>query len=80
MTGPKGVKRSFPGLFKPQQQRPSKKLKTAASLSTKSAVVTLNELKPGLKYNVLEVSGPVHMPQFLLEVEVNGQTFQGSGR
>lgn len=75
----KAVKRSFPGLFKPQQ-RPTKKLKSAASLAAKSAVVTLNELKPGLAYKVLEMTGPVHMPIFRLEVEVNGEKYQGSGR
>ncbi|QQP38072.1 Uncharacterized protein FKW44_018550, partial [Caligus rogercresseyi] len=43
----------------------------------KNAVVTLNELKPGLEYNLVEHKGPIHMPTFVIEVELNGESFQG---
>ncbi len=43
-------------------------------------MVALNELRPGLKYELVETKGPVHMPVFVLEVTVNGQGFRGEGR
>uniref|UniRef100_A0A4W3HRH0 Adenosine deaminase RNA specific B1b n=1 Tax=Callorhinchus milii TaxID=7868 RepID=A0A4W3HRH0_CALMI len=45
----------------------------------KNALMQLNEIKPGLQYKLLSQSGPVHAPVFLMAVEVNGQTFEGSG-
>ena len=45
-----------------------------------NAVVALNELRPGLDYRLLEQKGPTHLPTFVMEVEVNGQTFQAEGR
>ncbi|XP_040570565.1 double-stranded RNA-specific editase 1 [Lepeophtheirus salmonis] len=46
----------------------------------KNAVVTLNELKPGLEYKLVEHKGPIHKPTFVIEVALNGQTFVGQGR
>lgn len=39
----------------------------------------LNEIKPGLQYKLLSQTGPVHAPDFVMTVEVNGQLFEGSG-
>ena len=46
----------------------------------KNAVVTLNEIKPGLEYSIIEHSGPVHNPTFVIEVAINGEKFRGRGR
>ena len=46
----------------------------------KNAVVTLNEIKPGLEYSIIEHSGPVHNPTFVIEVAINGEKFLGRGR
>ena len=46
----------------------------------KNAVVTLNEIKPGLEYCLVEHSGPVHNPTFAIEVTLNGERFRGQGR
>ena len=46
----------------------------------KNAVVKLNEIKPGLEYCIVEHSGPVHNPTFVIEVTVNGEKFIGRGR
>nr|XP_043871885.1 double-stranded RNA-specific editase 1-like [Solea senegalensis] len=45
----------------------------------KSALVQLNEIKPGLQYKLLSQTGPVHTPVFVMTVEVNGKLFEGSG-
>ena len=45
----------------------------------KNALMVLNETIPGLSYNVLSQSGPVHAPTFTISVEIDGQTFTGSG-
>ena len=46
----------------------------------KNAVVSLNEIKPGLEYSIIEHSGPVHNPTFVMEVSINGEKFRGRGR
>ncbi|XP_035668351.1 LOW QUALITY PROTEIN: double-stranded RNA-specific editase 1-like [Branchiostoma floridae] len=50
------------------------------SASSKNAVMQLNELKPGLQYRLISQSGPPHAPEFVMSVEMNGQTFKGRGR
>ncbi|KAF4518987.1 hypothetical protein B566_EDAN007775 [Ephemera danica] len=63
---------------------PKKKRKKTASVVSpsqpKNAVCALNELKPGLDYQLVSQQGPVHSPMFTICVEVNGQRFEGSGR
>ena len=39
----------------------------------KNAVVKLNEIKPGLEYCIVEHSGPVHNPTFVIEVSDGSQ-------
>ncbi|KAL3278820.1 hypothetical protein HHI36_016340 [Cryptolaemus montrouzieri] len=46
----------------------------------KNPVSILNELRSGLKYNVLEQHGPSHAPTFKVSVDVDGQTYIGTGR
>ena len=54
--------------------------KVTAPAIPKNAVVTLNEIKPGLEYSIIEHSGPVHNPTFVIEVAINGEKFRGRGR
>lgn len=68
-----GTKRKKQG----QPNGPSPK-KQKASIP-KNALMVLNEKKPGLSYNVTSQSGPVHAPTFVISVEIEGQTFTGSG-
>ena len=78
----------FPELFRPSKSRkklPPSSVPPGASLGVsipapKNAVVTLNEMKPGLEYVTVEQRGPVHLPTFVVEVEVNGEKFRGEGR
>lgn len=57
--------------------RPKKRKKV--SIVPKNALMQLNEIKPGLQYQLLSQTGPVHAPVFVMTVEVNGQLFEGSG-
>ncbi|KAF5295315.1 hypothetical protein FQA39_LY13180 [Lamprigera yunnana] len=52
---------------------------SALNISQKNFVSVLNELKPGLSYNILEQIGPAHSPTFKVAVEVNGQNYIGRG-
>lgn len=67
------VKRKAP----PKQNGPSPK-KQKSSVP-KNALMVLNETKPGLSYNVMSQTGPVHAPTFVISVEIEGQTFTGTG-
>ncbi|XP_076841246.1 double-stranded RNA-specific editase 1a isoform X2 [Brachyhypopomus gauderio] len=46
----------------------------------KNAVMILNELRPGLKYEFVAESGESHAKNFVMAVTVDAQAFQGSGR
>ncbi|XP_072434608.1 double-stranded RNA-specific editase 1-like isoform X1 [Chiloscyllium punctatum] len=59
--------------------RAKKRKKTPGPILPKNALMQLNEIKPGLQYKLLSQSGPVHAPVFIMAVEVNGQSFEGSG-
>lgn len=48
--------------------------------SGKNAVMILNELRPGLKYEFVAESGESHAKNFVMAVTVDKQTFQGTGR
>jgi len=75
---PKKRKAMFPDLFKSSQKK--RKKITTGPAQPKNAVVTLNELRPGLEYTLAETKGPVHQPTFVLSVTINGTTFTGEGR
>jgi hypothetical protein len=51
---------------------PSKKKRkrSPAQCQPKNAVCALNELRPGLTYNTVSMTGPVHAPLFTISVEV----------
>ncbi|XP_075463257.1 double-stranded RNA-specific editase 1 isoform X1 [Ascaphus truei] len=48
--------------------------------SGKNPVMILNELRPGLKYDFVSESGESHAKNFVMSVNVDSQTFEGSGR
>jgi len=56
---------------------PKKKKKSTCSgggeVACRNDLQTLNELVPGLQYNCVSQTGPVHEPTFTIQVEVNGQ-------
>uniref|UniRef100_A0A3Q2CPX1 Double-stranded RNA-specific editase B2-like n=1 Tax=Cyprinodon variegatus TaxID=28743 RepID=A0A3Q2CPX1_CYPVA len=49
------------------------------TVSPKNAMEQLNELHPGLQYDILSKSGPLHAPVFSVGVKVNGFEFEGQG-
>uniref|UniRef100_A0A3P9LG94 Adenosine deaminase RNA specific B2 (inactive) n=1 Tax=Oryzias latipes TaxID=8090 RepID=A0A3P9LG94_ORYLA len=53
--------------------------RSAWAVTQKNALVHLNELKPGLRYEIMSKSGPLHAPVFSVGVEVNGFQFEGFG-
>ncbi|XP_040911171.1 double-stranded RNA-specific editase B2-like [Toxotes jaculatrix] len=53
--------------------------RAAWAVSQKNAVVQLNELRPGLRYEITSKTGPLHAPVFSVGVEVNGLRFEGRG-
>ncbi|XP_030752272.1 double-stranded RNA-specific editase Adar isoform X2 [Sitophilus oryzae] len=61
-------------------EKPAKKKRTEIDITEKNPVSILNELRVGLKYEVEAVSGPPHHPVFNVRVEVDGQTYHGSGQ
>ncbi|XP_023665827.2 double-stranded RNA-specific editase 1-like isoform X2 [Paramormyrops kingsleyae] len=59
--------------------RPKKRKKAVGPVLPKNALMQLNEIRPGLQYQLQSQTGPVHAPVFIMTVEVNGQLFEGSG-
>ncbi|MEQ2184506.1 hypothetical protein GOODEAATRI_008612, partial [Goodea atripinnis] len=53
--------------------------RSAWTVSQKNALVQLNELRPGLRYEIVSKTGPLHAPVFSVGVEVNGFHFEGRG-
>nr|XP_054602485.1 double-stranded RNA-specific editase B2 [Nothobranchius furzeri] len=49
------------------------------AVTQKNALVHLNELRPGLSYEIMSKTGPLHAPEFCVAVEVNGFCFEGRG-
>ncbi|KAM9323095.1 double-stranded RNA-specific editase B2-like [Pholidichthys leucotaenia] len=50
------------------------------AVTQKNALMQLNELRPGLQYEIISKIGPLHAPIFSVGVEVNGFHFEGRGR
>ena len=75
-------KPQFPELFQAANGGKKKKPKKnkPAFQPLKNPCLALNELKPGIAYNLVEQAGPVHMPKFKIAIELDGQTFTGEGR
>ena len=61
------------------RRRGRKKKKVPGPPLPKNALMQLNEIRPGLEYQFVSQAGPVHQPNFIMSVEVNGQQFQGMG-
>ncbi|KAM4552066.1 double-stranded RNA-specific editase B2-like [Odontesthes bonariensis] len=53
--------------------------RAAWAVTQKNALVQLNELRPGLRYELVSKAGPLHAPMFSVGVEVNGFRFEGQG-
>ncbi|XP_058478307.1 double-stranded RNA-specific editase B2-like isoform X1 [Solea solea] len=54
--------------------------KTAVwTVTQKNPVVQLNELRPGLRYEITTKAGPLHAPVFSVTVDVDGLHFEGRG-
>ncbi|XP_074545348.1 double-stranded RNA-specific editase B2-like [Halichoeres trimaculatus] len=54
--------------------------RAAWAVTQKNALVQLNELRPGLRFQMVSKTGPLHAPVFSVGVEVNGFHFEGVGR
>ena len=49
-------------------------------LEGKNPVSILNELYPGIQYQLLSTSGPSHAPQFIIKASLNDMSAEGSGK
>jgi len=49
-------------------------------LEGKNPVSILNELYPGIQYQLVSTSGPSHAPQFVIKASLNDMSFEGSGK
>lgn len=49
------------------------------AINEKNPISVLNELRYGLKYEIIEQSGPPHNPTFKVRVQVDGQNYYGVG-
>lgn len=56
-----------------------KKTDVNVNINEKNPISILNELRLGLKYEVIEQTGPSHNPMFKVSVVVDGQTYYGIG-
>ena len=65
----------------PRKRRRSsvRKRSVLGAQSPKNALMQLNELRPGLSYDVVSKEGPVHSPMFRVSVVVDGHHFDGRG-
>lgn len=55
-------------------------VKPTAKLQQKSPVSVLNELHPGVEYELASSSGPSNAPVFAIRASLNGASFEGSGK
>ena len=66
-----------------KKRRPNRrrgdKLSVESQRVPKNALMQLNELRPGLNYEVLSQEGPTHNPTFVVSVVVDGHSFEGTG-
>uniref|UniRef100_A0A674PK16 Adenosine deaminase RNA specific B2 (inactive) n=1 Tax=Takifugu rubripes TaxID=31033 RepID=A0A674PK16_TAKRU len=68
-----------PGGLPPERSRLCEEEPGGGTRSGKNALVHLNELRPGLRYDITARRGPLHAPLFSVGVEVNGVHFEGRG-
>lgn len=69
------------GTPQPKKRRRSSKRKSDVRGATepKNALMQLNEIRPGLSYNITAKGGVTHCPVFCVAVVVDGHTFEGKG-
>lgn len=48
-------------------------------LEGKNPVSILNELYPGIQYQLISSSGPSHAPVFVMKASLNEMSFEGKG-
>lgn len=80
--GPRALKRKRPlvdGKDRLLYQNHLTCKRSAWAVTQKNALVQLNELRPGLRYEIMSKTGPLHAPVFSVGVEVNGFHFEGRG-
>ncbi|XP_070774780.1 double-stranded RNA-specific editase B2-like [Enoplosus armatus] len=80
--GPRALKRKLPlvdGKDRLLYQSHLTCKRAAWAVTQKNALVQLNELRPGLRYEIMSKTGPLHAPVFAIGVEVNGFHFEGRG-
>uniref|UniRef100_A0A3B3BWM5 Adenosine deaminase RNA specific B2 (inactive) n=1 Tax=Oryzias melastigma TaxID=30732 RepID=A0A3B3BWM5_ORYME len=78
-TAPRALKRK-PSLVAGKDHQSQFACKRSSwAVTQKNALVHLNELKPGLRYEIVSKTGPLHAPVFSVGVEVNGFHFEGFG-
>ena len=49
-------------------------------LEGKNPVSILNELYPGIQYQLISTTGPSHAPLFVIRASLNEMAFEGSGK
>ena len=55
-------------------------VKPTAKLQEKSPISVLNELHPGVEYELASSAGPSNAPVFAIRASLNGVSFEGSGK
>ncbi|XP_032297613.1 interleukin enhancer-binding factor 3-like [Coturnix japonica] len=73
---------SAPSAASPPSDQTSENVKQQGPILTKhgkNPVMELNEKRRGLKYELISETGGSHDKRFVMEVEVDGQKFQGAG-
>ncbi|RVE55541.1 hypothetical protein OJAV_G00235240 [Oryzias javanicus] len=78
-TTPRALKRKQSVVVGNDHQNHFMCKRSAWAVTQKNALVHLNELKPGLRYEIVSKTGPLHAPVFSVGVEVNGLHFEGFG-
>uniref|UniRef100_A0A1B6D181 Double-stranded RNA-specific editase Adar n=1 Tax=Clastoptera arizonana TaxID=38151 RepID=A0A1B6D181_9HEMI len=74
------LKRSVPLIDSGSPARKRKRRNANSVPMPKNAVCLLNELRPGLLYDTIGQTGPVHCPTFTISVKIDGQEVTGQGR
>lgn len=64
----------------PSLPTPSDSPSSFSPKGAKNPVMMLNEMRPGLRYDLVSESGESHAKNFVVSLTVDDQTFQGSGR
>lgn len=74
-----GQKRALEDASDPTARKLIKIKDVPVNINGKNPVALLNELRPGITYQIMEKSGPVHAPQFTMSITIDGQTYEGVG-